>query len=216
MEDIGETIDKAIGLRREGKEKESLDLLQKKEEEIIIMPEHSLTLISLGEIHYCQGITLQTMGKHDEAIDVLLKATIETKNCPMRYARSMFQLFVAKIYAKISISPEEIERTKTTLRKMIASSINPWVSGDCYQKLAYIELKQNNINEAISLYIEAKKYRKEAENHRGLAVTRTRIGECYKKLGDNEKAKKYGQKALEYFKKVGDRRRIKKTKERCF
>lgn len=172
-----------------------------------------------GLIRHCEGRILQTLGRFNEAIEKLQEAVELRKEDPIGHGHSKFQLFICKDYAGIPISSEEIDETWEATWKMMraASQDNDMKThGDAIHNLGYIKFKTRDVKEAIDYYLWARVVREVANDRQGLALTWARLAECYKIIGDNVKARQYGEKALKYFEKVGDVERIKQVKNNVF
>ena len=109
----------------------------------------------------------------------------------------------------MAISGAEVRGTKQALIiAMVDDAASTVDIGNFMQNLAYVEQVKGEINKAILFYEMTLKARETAEDARGYALTQARLAECYKELGEDAKAKKYGELALKYFKSTGDKERI--------
>jgi len=85
-----------------------------------------------------------------------------------------------------------------------------------FKNLAYIEQKRGDIRKAVWLYQVAEMFRRIANDQRGLALTWARLGECYRQIGEKQKAQEYGERALRYFEEIGDVERVQQVKRKVF
>ena len=196
-----------VQLQRKGEWKRGLQLLQEAEGKTISLSESEAKPL-LGLIRHYQGRILQAMGRYHEAESKLLEAIELRKGDPIGYGYSKFQLFICRDYGGYVFPAVEVKKTKTALYEWIEASQDPREIGDAFQNLAYVEQRQGETKKAIWFYQVAEKFREIANDERGLALTWARLGECYVEIGDYEKAKEYGEKALWYFEEKGDVERI--------
>jgi tetratricopeptide (TPR) repeat protein len=215
IEKIKELVNQAVQFQRKGKWREGLEILREAEEKTKPLPENEVKPL-LGLIRHYQGRIFQSMGKYNEAVNTLQEAILIRRGDPIGYSYSTFQLFICKDYAGYPISPLEVDATKKALWELIDTTKNPREIGDAFQNLAYIEQKQGDVRKAIWLYQVAEKFREIANDQRGFALTWARLGECYKKIGEDAKAWDHGKKALKYFEEVGDVERIQQVKKNIF
>lgn len=212
---IKEMVNQAVELQRKGRWEEGLKILEQAEEETRSRPESEAKPL-LGLIRHYQGRILQAMGKYEEAVSRLQEAILVRRGDPTGYGYSTSQLFICKDYAGYPISPLEVDATKEALWKLIDGTQDPKEIGDAFQNLAYVEQKKGEIRKAIWFYEVAEKFRGIANDQYGFGLTWARLGECYKEIGDDAKAREYGEKALRYFEKIGDPERIQQVKKNIF
>ena len=212
--EVREMIDEAVQLQRKGEWERGLQLLQEAEGKTISLSESEAKPL-LGLIRHYQGRILQAMGRYHEAESKLLEAIELRKGDPIGYGYSKFQLFICRDYGGYVFPAVEIKETKTALCEWIVASQDPREIGDALQNLAYVEQRQGDIRKALGLYHVAETFREIANDERGLALTWARLGECYveQKIGDYEKAKEYGERALWYFKEKNDIERIQQVQK---
>ncbi len=213
--EVERLVSQAVEAQREGKPGRGLRLLREAEDKLDSQAK-SKTSSLLGLIRHYQGRIYQSMGDYPSAIIPLRTAVALRKGNPVDYAYSKFQFFICKDYGGFMITPREVIETKAALWGLIDASKNPRELGDAFQNLAYIESRKGDIRKAVWLYQAAEIFRGIARDERGFALTWARLGECYLKIGEQEKAEEYGRKALEYFKKSGDIERIKQVREKVF
>ncbi len=212
---LEKVVNQATEFQRNNQGEEGLKLLAVFAEEIKSLPCGEIEY-PMGSIRHHQGRILHSMGKYQSAVAKLDEAIEWRKNDPIQWAYSMFQRFIAKVYGKIFISPEEIIETKKSQYILIDASKSAKQIGDAWQNLGYIEEQFGSIEKTILFYHATECYRKLAKDIRGLALTQARLGECYKKVGKIRKADDYGKKALKYFEEAGDLERIRQVKENVF
>lgn len=212
-EEIEKLVKKADELRIKGKFKESLNLLNKAEEKAKFLSENKSLM---GLIRHYQGRVLQAMEKYNEALEKLEEAIKLRKEDPIQRAFSVFQKYICADYAGVPITEGEIGKTKMALLELILATQNIKELGIGFQNLAYIEEKVGKITKAILFYKMTEVLRRETDDKRGLAMTWARLGECYRKIIEGDKAREYGEKALVYFEKVGDVERIQQIKRNVF
>jgi len=218
---VKEIVNQAVEFQRKGKGEEALRLITEAELKAIgflgsgaLGNEDTKSLIGL--IRHCEGRILQAMGKYDEAEEKFRNALELRKDDPVGYGYSKFQLFILKDYAGMSISPREVRDTKMVIWEWADATKDPRELGDVFQNLAYIEQRRGDVQKAIWFYQVAEVFRGIASDQRGFALTSARLGECYAKIGEIEKAREYGEKALKYFEERGDIERIQQVKKNVF
>lgn len=206
-EKVREMVNEAAKLQRKGEWEEGLKLLREAEKRTESLSENEAKPLK-GLIWHYRGRIAQAMGQYNEAVARLEDAILIRKGDPIGYGYSVFQLFICKDYAGYPISLLEIDGTKRALLEMVDASKNPQEIGDVSQNLAYIEQRKGDIEKAIWFYQVAETFRGIANDQRGFALTWARLGECYERINQEQKAREYAEKALGFFKEVGDIERI--------
>lgn len=214
-EEIKKMINQALDLQRKGEWEKGLKLLREAEEKTKNLPKDESNPL-MGQIRHMEGRILQATGKHIEADQKYREAKEFRRKDPVQLGYTVFQIFINKDYAGIPILPDEVKEIKILLWGWADATKNPKELGDVFQNLAYIEQKQGDIKKAIWLYQVAEVFRGIADDQRGLGLTWARLGECYREIGEEQKAREYGEKSLKYFEKVGDPERIRQVKENVF
>ena len=212
---IREIVDEANRLSKVGKNKEALAQLNMAFDEINLLSEVEIQQSLLGLTWHYQGSTLQRMGRYDIAVAAIEMAIAFREKDPIARAYSVFQLFICKVYGDIAISDEEVKETKMALlRAMTDDAATIADIGNMMQNLAYIEQVRGDTEKAILFYDMTLASREMAHDERGRALTYARLAECHKEVGgEDEFAKMYAQRALEYFENTGDKERIEQVKK---
>jgi len=214
-EEIKKMINQALDLQRKGEWEKGLKLLQEAEGKTKLLPENESKPL-MGQIRHTESRILQAMGKHIEADQKYREAKEIRREDLIQFGYTVFQIFLNKEYAGIPIKSYEIKETKVAIWQWADAIKNPKELGDVFQNLAYIEQKQGDIKKAIWLYQVAEVFRGIANDKRGFGLTWARLGECYRQIGEDQKAQEYGKKALKYFEEIGDSERIRQVKENIF
>jgi tetratricopeptide (TPR) repeat protein len=210
--EVREMINQAVQSQRRGEWEKGLELLGKSEKKTkFLAKDEAMSL--LGLIWHYRGRIEQAMGEYKKAMRSLRRAASIRRGDPINRAYSLFQQFICADYGGIWLSPRKVREIKRALWEGIDTAKDPRFLGDAYQNLAYIESRQGDIEKAIWFYHVVEKFREIANDQRGFALTWARLGECYKKIGEEEKAREYGEKALNYFEEVGDPERIQQVKK---
>lgn len=213
---LEEVVNQSLKLSRKGQSEEGLRLLADFAEEIKSLPEKEIRPL-MGTICHTEGRVLQSMGKYHSAVSKLQEAIELRKDDPIQRAYSMFQLFICKTYGKILITDKEIAETKKALWRVINASGDLKEVGDAYHNLGFIHAEDGDMIGAIQYSLRALGFKKEAKDERGIALIWARLGEYYRKIGDNQKVYEYyGKKALKYFEETEDIERIRQIKENVF
>ncbi|MFA8298782.1 MAG: tetratricopeptide repeat protein [Hyphomicrobiales bacterium] len=138
---------------------------------------------SMASIYFNQG-------KHDKAIDLLMKAyniNIESDNIKRQSANlgNLAQIYNAKGESKISDSLYQkailIDRKINNKIGLATKQIN----------LCLTHFKENNFDKALQLSLEAYSIFKDIDYMRGLGFTSNILGNIYTTIGDYEKASNY-------------------------
>lgn len=215
IEKIKETVNRATELQRKGLGSQGVQLLEEAEREVKSLPENKLRFL-MGMIRHQEGRIFQSLGDYQMAVTKLQEAIKLRKDDPIQRAYSMFQLYICKTYGKILITDEEIAETKKALWMVINVSGDLKEVGDAYHNLGFIHAEQGDMTGAVRYSLRALGFKKEAKDERGIALIWARLGEYFRKTGDNQKAEDYGKKALGYFEKTGDIERIQQVKKNIF
>ena len=212
---IREIVDEANGLSKKGENEEALQLLRGCWDETESLPFSVRKDPLRGLICHYRGRVLQTMGKYEQAVEELQEAEGYRQDNPVDYAYTAFQLFICKEYGKLPISDEEVEATKFVLLEGIVDKAATIADiGNFLQNVAYIEQVKGDTEKAILFYDMTLASREMAHDERGRALTYARLAECHKEVGgEDEFAKMYAQRALEYFENTGDKERIEQVKK---
>ena len=210
--EIRRMVEEANRLSKKGEGAGAMDLLDKAWRKVDhVYYFHSKSLKGLI-CHYI-GRVWQSIEEYERVVEELARAIEFRENDPIAKAYSVFQLFICKVYGKLLITDEEVRDTKMALTAAMADKAATIADiGNMTQDLAYVEQVRGTTEKAVIFYKMTLAAREEAEDARGYALTQARLAECYKEIGEDAKAKKYGKSALEYFEKTGDVERVKQVK----
>jgi len=202
-------------LSKIGKNKEALELLDRAFANAQFLPDSEKKQSLQGLICHYTGRIWQAMGRYEAAAHELQCSIDFRKNDSVACTYSVFQLFICKVYGNIPISDKEVEETKLALLKgTVDKSATIADIGNFLQNLAYVEQVKGDTNKAILFYKTTLTVREEAQDERGLALTKARLAEVYWKIeGGGPLAISYGKEALEFFKRTGDIERIGQVKK---
>jgi tetratricopeptide (TPR) repeat protein len=210
-QNIKAMVAEANQLSKEGENAKAMDLLIEANR-MVVDEYHPHKDSLMGLVCHYKGRLFQSIGAYKEAVEDLERAIEFRKNDLVAKAYSAFQLFICKIYGKLSITDQEVKETKMALGMALADDAASIADiGNFLQNIAYIEQVEGSVEKAVAFYKAALVMREEAEDARGYALTQARLAECYKTLGKDTDAKRHGESALEYFTKTHDTERIKQV-----